>query len=213
MTSRIIYLLLTPNSKLQRPYSPTELTTESRNDHLQTTASLFASKAARAQGCYVNLHRLLTAELLPKASLLGRKKMIPPGWLNPLPSSHTLGQVAANVCEFPEECLFLLQKMENFPFLIKYTYVFNDLNPTQRFRKDAHKRRGPLSLVPSLGAELVQKSLCGNSINSSTGLGPSLSSPPKNWVLLMAFYCLHSLQKKKKKKNPVISFSFSHPLL
>lgn len=185
MTSRIIYLLLTPNSKLpyskvpnsKGPYSPTELTTESRNDQLQTTASLFASEAAQAQGCYVNPHRLLTAELLPKASLLGRKKMIPPGWLNPLPSSHTLGQVAANVCEFPEECLFLLQKMENFPFLIKYTYIlFNDLNPTQRFRKDAHKR-DPLSLATSPGAELVQKSLCGNNqLSNRTGPLPKLSS-------------------------------------
>ena len=68
MTSHIIYVLLTPNSKLQGPYSPTELTTESRNDGLQTTASLSASKAAQAQGCYVRLHRLLTAELLASNS-------------------------------------------------------------------------------------------------------------------------------------------------
>ena len=103
MTSPIVYLLLTPTGNLRDPIPSEEWTREPRNHHLQTIASLFASTAAQGQGCFMKLLCLLTARLLPRASLLQRDKEGTPGWLNPLFSSHTLqlvGCLGPNVLRF-----------------------------------------------------------------------------------------------------------------
>ena len=95
---------------------------------------------------------LPTAQLLPTASLLQRDKRVPPGWLNPLFSSHTLQQVVPKVLRprdvgTSREVFIPTPKMENFPFLIKQVCIKRfqltqrwDTNKIKHNTKDAYER-------------------------------------------------------------------------